>query len=1061
MTDGQELWSGSHVWKTDGSVITDITADVRNAGISRVDDVVSDGQRVLFLKNVFTRDNSFEVVSFDGNYKNLTSYFRGYFNSYEGLNSVQGKNGIWMFITTTGRVLKWNTGSNTVEYVNLPSGTYAYTQNQGVGKYSMRHVSPGDDANAFSMAVAPLGNDWFFVLTGSNSNPSYMRYYKYTNGTFSEVTAMSSINYVHALASNGTQVLVGGGANGITDRVFVYDGVSVKDVSSAANTTNLNNWNRAMIAYDGKSWMIMSGKKLVRFDGTNFAQYQDANDYIATIAGSGDGRFLVGGAVSVSGLSTPSSPLKAKLLRVDEGTNYNNSLTVSGDTIPTVKGKKNYINYWSWYEPNAKQHDNISDPKYSVGAQSNYGIKKVELYINDVRQKVCDGKNSKKNVICAMFIESSAYPYYSNVGAFAKITDSKGRVAYVPASIVQFYDAGGTSGNSFGLSAQMTASPQTSNLGRNQSASVSITANATQGLNRIDVYVNGLVKYSCPFNSQTYATCNYTIYGSSYTAGSAVAFNARAVDQQGHDVWTWLGTYNIVEQGSASGNLSAWMWFDPSGSTLYSDTNKAIKVQANAVDGLQRIEIYVNGVQKQYCGFGRAYGTQSCQTTITGNSYAQNSSLPVYAIAYDYTGQQTTVATQYLNVYGYSNVSLSTWFDSNISTSNLGRNDSRKVKIYGTSGNGLRSLQLYVNDASYGTCNFSDIMGITQPCEFTLYGSNYSDGQWLTLKSKATDMNGNVAWSSGTTGFRVSGAQTSNTTISSWITPEKTEMTTSDTVNYYAQAYNASGILRIELWDGTRKLDQCSYTEMNNTRQCTTVVRGSDYTNDTYATLQARAYDWNGNVAYSESKTIKIHNGTTNNATTLTSTVSPAKSSFNRNESMTYSVEANDPDGLQGIRLYVNGTQVNDCSIASKTYGVCSANLSMSNYSAGSVVTLQARAIDSLNNVTWSSSQQISVTDTTSYVDVPGTISITSDASNGYTGTQSITFTATGSDQNGVDHIEILVNAMLAKTCTGVSTCSYTGSGYTTYDTVTFGANLYDSLGNRVWTGYKSINKIR
>ena len=61
LTDGQELYTGGHVWKTDGSVMTDITAEVRKAGLNRVDDIVTDGTTVIFLKNVVSATRNFEA----------------------------------------------------------------------------------------------------------------------------------------------------------------------------------------------------------------------------------------------------------------------------------------------------------------------------------------------------------------------------------------------------------------------------------------------------------------------------------------------------------------------------------------------------------------------------------------------------------------------------------------------------------------------------------------------------------------------------------------------------------------------------------------------------------------------------------------------------------------------------------------------------------------------------------------------------------------------------------------------------------------------------------------
>jgi hypothetical protein len=77
-TDGQELYSGGHVWRTDGTYIADITVEVRNAGLTRVDDIVSDGSTVLFLKNITNRDASVEGLSYNTQrgYQSLTSPLR-------------------------------------------------------------------------------------------------------------------------------------------------------------------------------------------------------------------------------------------------------------------------------------------------------------------------------------------------------------------------------------------------------------------------------------------------------------------------------------------------------------------------------------------------------------------------------------------------------------------------------------------------------------------------------------------------------------------------------------------------------------------------------------------------------------------------------------------------------------------------------------------------------------------------------------------------------------------------------------------------------------------------
>ncbi|HPN15430.1 MAG TPA: Ig-like domain-containing protein, partial [bacterium] len=89
--------------------------------------------------------------------------------------------------------------------------------------------------------------------------------------------------------------------------------------------------------------------------------------------------------------------------------------------------------------------------------------------------------------------------------------------------------------------------------------------------------------------------------------------------------------------------------------------------------------------------------------------------------------------------------------------------------------------------------------------------------------------------------------------------------------------------------------------------------------------------------------------------------------------------------------------------------------------------------------------------------DVKGNLSISSTADSGYVSGQQITFTANGSDGNGIERLELYVNANLVKTCYGESTCSYTGS-YTD-NSLTYGAKMTDNLGNTIWNGYKTIYK--
>ncbi|MHB8831148.1 MAG: hypothetical protein ACYC44_03490, partial [Patescibacteria group bacterium] len=814
LTDGQELWSGGHVWKTDGFIMSDITVDVRNAGISRVDDIVSNGSSVLFLKNVAQRNNTVEALAYNGTFTNLTSRIRQNISSDEGLIQVSGQNGTWGIMTSYGRVILYTPSSNVLRTINLANyklTNIPYVRSQG---------SPVGGTLVF--AVQPVQGNWLAMWEDVYGAEHFVKIDN--NGNTTNLTAPSNAtDSIVTMASNGQNVLVGGYQDIRTASTFgyVYDGSYFRSIPQSSMPPY---WFGATVGYNGKSWMIIQDKNLYRFDGTNFQSYGQTQDYFVQTIGSGSGTFLLGGAVSTNGLGTPSSPLTAKLVRVDEGTSYTSpsvpvvttNYTYSNEKVGTVNGMKNRITYWAWLNPSYRYQASNTKPTYTVGAQSNDGIKRIELYINDVYQKTCYPGNTKKNTQCSMTIDPAAWPMGSNVGSFAKITSGTNRVAYVPASIISFYD------NS--VSANMSVDNNTPYLVRGSSTNVTISGNAGNGINRIEIYVNGAVKQTCNLNNATYGTCSVALNGNDYTVGSVLAFNGRVIASNGQEAWSWLGNYTVTDYNNnynynqnnytgTNGNLSAWVWTSPTGNDFSTSDSKTIMSQANAGDGLQTIEIIVKGTVKQTCSFSRAYGTQACQVSIYGSNYSNSTQIPVYVRATDYYGRQATSQTLYLNTnYNNNSNSLSTWVDSS-GTSNLGYNETRSVSFSGSSGNGLRQLDLYANDSLIGTCTYSDISNSTQTCSRSIYGSNYSQGTYVTLKSKATDRYGYTVWSTNNPQIYITSNGSNNNTngtVTLSTTNDRTSYGRNETFSLNAYANDSDGIRRIDLYANNVLVNSCT-----------------------------------------------------------------------------------------------------------------------------------------------------------------------------------------------------------------------------------------------------------
>ena len=1191
LTDGQELYTGGHVWKTDGAIVTDITAEVRNAGLNRVDDIVSDGQTIMFLKNVVSNTKNFEILTYkDGTwgYPAWTWQSRMYNN--EAILSINGKDGIWMIVTNQGNVYRWKQSNDEFIRLTLPDNVknnLAFNTLYSTLLYNVNHGSPAYHTNHNNLDISNFlemlpvsNNNWLLMARVNDSSGNYKAvYYQYNNYNFTDISYKFNTNYTTPVkvASNGNEAILiyshQTGQNGALLNTYEngyikkYDGNSVINIVPNNEISN-SGFSNSIVGNNGKSWMIISDKKLFRLGSDNQINYYGpTHDYFVTINGDKDGRLLLGGAVSYDGLNEPSSPLTAKLVRVDEGTTSHTPSNIDqSETIDTVKGSTNNINYWAWFEPNYVNHGNIEDPKYSVGAQSSDGIEKIELYINGIRQRICDGNGSKGNVGCVMFIESTAYNYGSNVDVNAVVTNSKGKTATVPVRSIRFYQ-GTTTSASDDLTANMTVSHNEHNLYHGQSSVVHVNASSPAGLSKIEYFLNGSIVHTCNVE-MTYGSCDYTIYGSNYTKGSEISFNARVTSATGKQVWTWLGQYYIPLDDNYNNNnnnyygISMSQYFDSGNTNFPANTNQTYNIDAKANNGLQKIEVYVNNSLARTCIFNRSYNTESCDLTLWSNNYTSYNTIPVYAKAYDYSGnqKQTDTLTLYRNNNNVGGT-LNVWFDGNVSSQDLPRDQSRNIKFYGTAENGMQRLELYDGNTLLGYCSYNNVYG-QQSCEKTIYANNYDSGHRLNLKAKVIDRYGNTAYTStvsvnitGTnnnstnmeTWFYMSpseltinknesrtiqarayaieglqkidiylngnivktcnynnvlGTQTCDhviyansynsgselfinvrstdlygrtdwsdsktytisgtnnnyaTNVYSWLEPSDTNVKQTDNVSFKSQASDADGLDRIELWVNNKIYHTCyMYGATNGT--CSNNIYGGNYSVGSNVYLFARAYDKNNNFKNADGITLNItSSGSSNAASSITTEVSPNLTNYKTTDYITYWANVTDGDGINRIEIYKNDTLDHTCYLNSQTSGSCSISFTAQNTNQ-TLFQLKTRVVDSKNIETWSSTKTIQIRNDVYPTDYPGTISVTTNAADGYTGSQMVTFTVNAEDANGIGDITLYVNARLVRTCTE-SPCVYTGGPYPEYNQVTYGANLNDSIGNHIWTGYEKIYK--
>ena len=173
--------------------------------------------------------------------------------------------------------------------------------------------------------------------------------------------------------------------------------------------------------------------------------------------------------------------------------------------------------------------------------------------------------------------------------------------------------------------------------------------------------MNGSLNRTCSLSSTSAnQSCSTSIYGGNYAAGTYVSINAKVVGTGGEyqAVWTPL-TYVAIATDAASNNnqtssqgVSVWQWTDPNVSTIANNQNVTYTVTAQHPNGLNRIEIWVNGSVRQTCSLAQTSSNQTCSYTIYGGNYPVGTQIAFNAKAVGRDGEYQAAWTplMYLTV---------------------------------------------------------------------------------------------------------------------------------------------------------------------------------------------------------------------------------------------------------------------------------------------------------------------------------------------------------------------------------------------------------------------------
>ncbi|HWQ99952.1 MAG TPA: Ig-like domain-containing protein [Candidatus Methylomirabilis sp.] len=901
-TDGQDLWNGGQVYRYDGTTQVNITTDVRNAGLTRVDDIVSDGQSALFLKNVVRLDNSFEILKWNSSgYAGVGSYVRNSFASDEGISSLSGRNGTWYIVSTKGRVFTWNGDRSNASQISLPSGVAgSLSINQSTMLYNVNNGSPGSGASRLTLAVAPVANNQWLLLAYTTAG-SY-KSYRYDGATFTEVTGtLPSMYEVTKVASNGTTAFIAHNAyqsSGDKGQYVTFNGTSVTQTTNAP--VNLQH---AIVTSNGVSWMIVNGKALERFDGTTVQYLENSRDYLISAAGDMNGHFLIGGAVSDLDTSAPTNPLTAKLLWVTEG-----ELASTGNTVTTggsFGGDRTYTSangpkVIAQGDPSGFRVGNGKEFTYRVTASDADGVDRTDLYVNDARIKTCysdvcefrttywtNGATTKSVKFWVRSTDKRGYSTDTSATPDTLTVDvnstatAGGTVTTTPATSGTTNTTGsGTAvtDSGTGISSWTWLDPTgKTTLNAGETVTFNVGAYDENGIKRVEIYVNGATKKTCELgNAKGNQTCGVPIYANDYPVGTGIYVNAKITD--GADKYTystattlWRNTESgtVTTNGTTASNaVSAWNWYEPSGDLKRGSTT-TFRSGAWAQDGLTSIDLYVYGVLKRTCSFNRAYGNQECSVLVYSNDFPIGTTVAANTKATDADGKTAWGELKYVTVTDATTVSGGTsgtnnnpvvWDWIEIGNNFITVDEKAKYVVGAWDENGVSTVTIYVNGAAKQTCSLGTAYG-NQKCSYEIPGWSYPAGTTVFVNAKATDATGKEAWTTGKT-FKVMGSGTTtsadyanNGSVNSWT--NKATYAPTENLYVYGNGSDPDGVNRVEIFVNGERVKTCSYTGTKNATCEATVGPFPNLKAATYAVTVFDRYGYETTTGYKQVAIVK------------------------------------------------------------------------------------------------------------------------------------------------------------------------------------------------------------
>lgn len=449
---------------------------------------------------------------------------------------------------------------------------------------------------------------------------------------------------------------------------------------------------------------------------------------------------FVGTATDKLGYSNISKTVK---LTIDRSSNESGSGDQLGQKdgqgqLMTLPGNRDWnrdtksgTNSLIWRQPTQTVLADNEQTTIVVAAINSKGLGRINLLVNGETARSCDFISRTDIRLCTVTLTGSDYPAGTEIFVNAHIFNNKNtedqsvwtegirikRSTNGTTTIATTTDSvRAATINRPTFSTTLTVNPDSSSVKRGDTFTVQTRSqNTGNGLMTVEIYQNDQIIRACSVGTVvSTVVCDVKVDTTKMGAGTTRTYVARAMDTRYNVIWSNTRAVTVrdttvqPQPTNQVGPITLWNWMAPEVSDLLNDRT-TYSVGAWSENGIDRIEMVVDGAIARSCTFGLSAANRECSVDLSTNDYAHNHNISVNARIIDGKGNvawsdvRSILMRRYWE-YNDGGVYLPAYATISANKTDYQLNDTLTLKAKGWTPTNIDRVQIYVNGSMVANC---------------------------------------------------------------------------------------------------------------------------------------------------------------------------------------------------------------------------------------------------------------------------------------------------------------------------------------------------------------------